>query len=110
MTYLCDPAGRNRPSCDAYIGVCTTTLLDCCRELGIRTPEAFTLASFQDWCHQPLGQLSVYFLIMSYPKLVKTSLQSSTNSSTVKSFFALFASGRATPKLSKVLEPPKVLG
>jgi hypothetical protein len=26
---------------------------------GIRTPEAVTLASFQDWCHQPLGQLSI---------------------------------------------------
>ena len=57
---LCDPAGRNRPSCDAYIGAYHTTLLDCCRELGIRTPEAFTLASFQDWCHQPLGQLSIF--------------------------------------------------
>jgi hypothetical protein len=40
--YLCDPAGRNRSSCDAYIGVYSTTLLDCRGEGGIRTPVSVT--------------------------------------------------------------------
>ena len=28
-------------------------------ELGIRTPDSFHYASFQDWCIQPLYQLSI---------------------------------------------------
>ena len=30
-----------------------------CGETGIRTPEPITVASFQDWCIQPLYHLSV---------------------------------------------------
>ena len=29
-------------------------------ELGIRTPDSFHYASFQDWCIQPLYQLSIF--------------------------------------------------
>lgn len=28
-------------------------------ELGIRTPDTFRYASFQDWCNRPLYQLSM---------------------------------------------------
>ncbi len=62
MTYLCDPAGRNRPSCDAYIGVCTTTLLDCCGESRIRTHGPVTVYSFQDCRDRPtLPSLQCFF-------------------------------------------------
>ena len=33
---------------------------DCGGELGIRTPDSFHYASFQDWCIQPLYQLSIF--------------------------------------------------
>ena len=32
----------------------------CGGELGIRTPDSFHYASFQDWCIQPLYQLSIF--------------------------------------------------
>ena len=36
-------------------------------ELGIRTPDSFHYASFQDWCIQPLYQLSIFsFCLRQY--------------------------------------------
>ena len=34
-------------------------------ELGIRTPDSFHYASFQDWCIQPLYQLSIFSFFVS---------------------------------------------
>ncbi len=40
--------------------------LDCGGELGIRTPDSFHYASFQDWCIQPLYQLSIFSFMLAF--------------------------------------------